>query len=157
MCRGRGSTPGFAAYRFIHQALPEIDLDQVEPAPERLGAASCGAPLLISSMTGGTPRAARDQPQPGAWPRRRCGLAMGVGSQRAGPAASRTGGHLPGAPAWRRTCCCWRTSGAVQFNYGWGVDECRRAMEMIEADALILHLNPLQEAVQPEGDTRWAG
>jgi isopentenyl-diphosphate delta-isomerase len=47
--------------------------------------------------------------------------------------------------------------GAVQFNYGYTVDECRRAVEMIGADALILHLNPLQEAVQPEGDVNWRG
>ncbi|HEU5090470.1 MAG TPA: alpha-hydroxy-acid oxidizing protein, partial [Roseiflexaceae bacterium] len=47
--------------------------------------------------------------------------------------------------------------GAVQLNYGFGVDECRRAVEMIEADALILHLNPLQEAVQPEGNTNFKG
>jgi isopentenyl-diphosphate delta-isomerase len=46
--------------------------------------------------------------------------------------------------------------GAIQLNYGYGIDECRRAVEMIEADALILHLNALQEAVQPEGNTRFA-
>jgi len=46
--------------------------------------------------------------------------------------------------------------GAIQLNYGYGPDECRRAIEMIEADALILHLNPLQEALQPEGETRFA-
>ncbi|MBE0695409.1 MAG: type 2 isopentenyl-diphosphate Delta-isomerase, partial [Anaerolineaceae bacterium] len=47
--------------------------------------------------------------------------------------------------------------GAVQLNYAYTIDHCRRAVEMIEADALILHLNALQEAVQPEGDTRFAG
>jgi len=47
--------------------------------------------------------------------------------------------------------------GAVQLNYGFTVDHCRRAVEMIEADALILHLNPLQEAVQPEGDVNFKG
>jgi isopentenyl-diphosphate delta-isomerase len=47
--------------------------------------------------------------------------------------------------------------GAIQLNVGYGVDQCRRAVEMVEADALILHLNPLQEAVQPEGDVRWQG
>jgi isopentenyl-diphosphate Delta-isomerase len=45
----------------------------------------------------------------------------------------------------------------VQLNYGYGIDQCRRAVEMIEADALILHFNALQEAVQPEGDTHFAG
>jgi isopentenyl-diphosphate Delta-isomerase len=47
--------------------------------------------------------------------------------------------------------------GAVQLNYGYDIEHCRRAVDMIEADALILHLNALQEAVQPEGDTRFAG
>jgi isopentenyl-diphosphate delta-isomerase len=47
--------------------------------------------------------------------------------------------------------------GAVQLNYGYGVAECQRAVDMIAADALILHLNPLQEAVQPEGNTNFAG
>jgi isopentenyl-diphosphate delta-isomerase len=46
--------------------------------------------------------------------------------------------------------------GAVQLNYGYGIDECRRAVEMIEGDALILHLNPLQEALQPEGDVNFS-
>ncbi|HHH82977.1 MAG TPA: type 2 isopentenyl-diphosphate Delta-isomerase, partial [Chloroflexi bacterium] len=46
--------------------------------------------------------------------------------------------------------------GAVQLNYGYGVDQCRQAVEMAQADALILHLNPLQEALQPEGDTNFA-
>jgi isopentenyl-diphosphate delta-isomerase len=47
--------------------------------------------------------------------------------------------------------------GAVQLNYGYGVDQCRRAVEMIGADALILHLNVLQEAVQPEGNRNFSG
>jgi isopentenyl-diphosphate delta-isomerase len=47
--------------------------------------------------------------------------------------------------------------GAVQLNYGFTLDQCRRAVEMVQADVLVLHLNPLQEALQPEGDTNWAG
>jgi isopentenyl-diphosphate delta-isomerase len=42
--------------------------------------------------------------------------------------------------------------GAVQLNYGYGIDHCRRAVDLVQADALVLHLNALQEALQPEGD-----
>jgi isopentenyl-diphosphate delta-isomerase len=84
------------------------------------------------------------------------GLAMGVGSQRAALGDERLRSTYqvrrvaPGIPLLANL-------GAVQLNYGYGVDECRRAVDMIEADALILHLNPLQEAVQPEGDTNFKG
>ena len=47
--------------------------------------------------------------------------------------------------------------GAIQLNYGYTTDTCRRAVDMIEADALILHLNPLQEALQADGDQNWTG
>jgi isopentenyl-diphosphate delta-isomerase len=47
--------------------------------------------------------------------------------------------------------------GAVQLNAAYGIDQCRRAVEMIQADGLILHLNPLQEAIQPGGNTNWSG
>jgi isopentenyl-diphosphate delta-isomerase len=84
------------------------------------------------------------------------GIAMGVGSQRAALESAdvaetfRVRDYCPSIPLFANV-------GAVQLNYGYAVDECRRAVEMIEADALILHLNPLQEALQPEGDTRFAG
>ena len=81
---------------------------------------------------------------------------MGVGSQRAAIE------HPEQAKTFqvRRVASdilLFANLGAVQLNYGYGVDECRRAVEMIEADALILHLNPLQEAVQNAGDTNFAG
>jgi isopentenyl-diphosphate delta-isomerase len=83
-------------------------------------------------------------------------LAMGVGSQRAGIERDEAG------PTFRvrdvaPNLLLFANLGAVQFNYGYTVDQCRRAVDMIEADALILHLNPLQEAVQPEGDVNWRG
>jgi isopentenyl-diphosphate delta-isomerase len=81
---------------------------------------------------------------------------MGVGSQRAGIERGEAGTTFrvrEVAP----DLLLFANLGAVQFNYGYSVDECRRSVEMIEADALILHLNPLQEAVQPEGDVNWRG
>jgi isopentenyl-diphosphate delta-isomerase len=84
------------------------------------------------------------------------GVAMGVGSQRAAllsDSLARTYQVRRVAPR----AVLMANIGAVQLNYGFGVDECRRAVDMIEADALILHLNALQEAVQPEGDTNFKG
>ena len=81
---------------------------------------------------------------------------MGVGSQRAAieiPELANTFQVRLYAP----DVLLLANLGAVQLNYGYGVEQCRRAVEMIEADALILHFNALQEAVQPEGDTRFAG
>jgi isopentenyl-diphosphate delta-isomerase len=83
-------------------------------------------------------------------------VAIGVGSQRAALESSGSARSFD-----IRSLCpdvpLLANLGAIQLNYGYGADECRRVVEMIEADALILHLNPLQEALQPEGDTRWAG
>ena len=112
-------------------------------------------PLLISSMTGGAPRAAEINRNL-AMSAQELGLAMGVGSQRAAlerPELASTyqvRKYAPDVPLFANV-------GAVQLNYSYGVDECRRAIEMIEADALILHLNALQEAVQPEGNSDFAG
>jgi isopentenyl-diphosphate delta-isomerase len=85
-----------------------------------------------------------------------CGLAMGVGSQRAAiehPEQAVTFQVRRVAP----DILLFANIGAVQFNYGYGIDQCRKAVEMIEADALYLHLNPVQEAVQDAGDTNWVG
>jgi len=81
---------------------------------------------------------------------------MGVGSQRAAidhPELAATFRVRQVAP----DILLFANLGAVQLNNGYSIVQCRRAVEMIEADALVLHLNALQEAVQPEGDTRWAG
>ena len=81
---------------------------------------------------------------------------MGVGSQRAGledPDQAKTYQVRKFAP----DILLFANLGAVQLNYGYGINECRRAVEMIDADALCLHLNPLQEAVQSGGDTNFKG
>jgi isopentenyl-diphosphate delta-isomerase len=139
----------FDGYRLVHCALPEIDLATVDTATTFLDK-PLAAPLLISCMTGGTDEAARIN-QNLAIAAERVGVALGVGSQRKALEDSSTRAtfevreHAPSIPLLGNL-------GAVQFNYGYGIEECRAAVDMIGADALVLHLNPLQEAIQPEGD-----
>jgi len=145
---------GLEEIRLQHQALPEIDLEQVDTRLSLFNRA-LAAPLLISSMTGGT-REAGSLNQRLAEAAQECRIALGVGSQRAAlehPERAASFQVRKIAP----DILLFANLGAVQLNYGYGIDECRRAVEMIEADALYLHLNPLQEAVQHGGDTRWSG
>jgi isopentenyl-diphosphate delta-isomerase len=147
-------TTGLERYAFVHQALPERDLDATDLSTTFLGR-RLAAPLLISSMTGGTDEAESINLRLAAMAQAH-GIAMGVGSQRAAieqPDLACTYQVRRVAP----DSLLFANLGAIQLNYGYGVDECRRAVEMIEADALILHLNVLQEAVQPEGNTNWSG
>lgn len=147
-------TTGLERYRFVHQALPELDLAQVDTTTVLLGK-TLRAPLLISSMTGGTERA-REINRRLACAAQAHGIAMGVGSQRAAlehPELADTFRVRDVAP----DILLFANLGAVQLNYGYDVEHCREAIEMIGADALILHLNALQEAVQPEGDGNFAG
>ncbi len=143
----------FDEWVFEHNALPEIDFEDIDLRTEMLGK-PLASPLLISCMTGGTAEA-------GAINRRLARaaeerqVAVGVGSQRkaledaATASTFETRSHAPTVPVLANL-------GAVQLNYGYGVDECRRVVEMIDADALVLHLNPLQEAIQPEGQLRFS-
>jgi isopentenyl-diphosphate delta-isomerase len=150
----KGIATGFAVYRLPHEALPELDLAEIDLATTFLGK-RLRAPLLVSSMTGGAPDVARINLAL-AEAAQELGLAMGVGSQRSAIRDER----LAYTYQVRRVAPdipLLANLGAVQLNYGYGVDECRRAVEMIEADALILHLNSLQEAVQPEGNTNFKG
>ncbi len=147
-------TTGLERYRFVHQALPELDLDQIRMDIEVLDKV-LQAPLLISSMTGGTPEAERINLNL-AEAAEAAGIAMGLGSQRVAlenPEYARTFQVRRVAP----NILLFANLGAVQLNYGYTVEHCQRAVDMVEADALILHLNPLQEALQAEGDVRWAG
>ncbi len=152
--RAKGITPGFEDYAFDHNALPEIDLDAIDLSVLLFGR-RLQAPFLVSSMTGGTSRA-RDINLALAEVAQSHRIAMGVGSQRAAllrPDLENTYRIRSVAP----DILLFANLGAVQFNYGFGVDEAQRAIEMIEADALILHFNPLQEAVQQGGDHNWSG
>jgi isopentenyl-diphosphate delta-isomerase len=147
-------TTGLENYHFVHQALPELHLHEINVKTTVFGKI-LKAPILVSSMTGGTLQAELINRNL-AIAAQHYGLAMGVGSQRA--AIER--GEISNTFRVREVApdiLLFANLGAVQFNYGYGVDQCRRAIDMIGADALILHLNPLQEAVQPEGDVDWRG
>jgi isopentenyl-diphosphate delta-isomerase len=143
----------FDDYHFEHAALPEIDFADIDPGVDFLGR-RLAAPLLISSMTGGTEAAGLINRNLAAGAER-TGIAVGLGSQRKAledPAKADTFQVREVAPSVPLLA----NLGAVQLNYGLGVRDCLRAVEMIGADALILHLNPLQEAIQPEGQRNFA-
>ncbi len=151
---GKAITTGFERYALEHCALPEIDLDQVDLSLS-LWHKRLKAPLLMSSMTGGTAIAAQINLSL-AEVAQQFGIAMGVGSQRAAlerPELASTFRVRTVAP----DILLFANLGAIQLNYGYGLEAAQRAVDMIEADALILHLNPLQEAVQAGGDRQWSG
>jgi isopentenyl-diphosphate delta-isomerase len=149
-----GLKSGLDRYRFIHQALPELDLDRVD-LTQVLFNKSVNIPILISSMTGGTKQAGEIN-RTLARAAQEFGLAMGLGSMRAvieHPDLSSTFRVRDVAP----DILLFANLGAIQLNYGYDIDDCLRVVEIAQADALILHLNPLQEALQPEGQTNFSG
>jgi isopentenyl-diphosphate delta-isomerase len=145
---------GLDRYRFVHNALPELDLDEIDPSVTFLGK-RLEAPVLISSMTGGFDMA-RQINRNLAAAAQRLGLAMGVGSQRVAleEASVATSFQVRDVAP---DILLFGNLGAVQLNYGYTIEHCRRAVEMINADGLILHLNVLQEAAQPEGNRNFKG
>jgi isopentenyl-diphosphate delta-isomerase len=147
-------TSGLERFRFIPRALPELDLAQVDPSVSFLGH-SLDLPLLISSMTGGTPDAKQINIRL-AEAAQAANIAMGLGSLRAAIDNPDVADTFR-VRRWAPDALLLANLGAVQLNYGYGLEECLRAVEMVNADALILHLNPIQEALQPEGNTHWSG
>jgi len=145
----------FDEVRLKHRALPELDLAKVDPSIRFLGK-RLSFPLLISSMTGGDHAELRRINRNLALAAEATGVAMGVGSQRvmfSRPAARRSFELREFAPS----ALLFANLGAVQLNCGFGLRECREAVKALGADALYLHLNPLQEAVQTGGNTNFAG
>lgn len=145
---------GFDGYFFEHSALPEIALHDVDLSTPFLGK-TLRAPFLISCMTGGTTEAAAIN-RTLATVAQDLGLAMGLGSGRAllEDASQLKTFDVRGVAA---DIPLLANLGAVQLARGYGTDACKRLVELLRADALVLHLNPLQEALQPEGDTDFSG
>ena len=146
---------GFDAIAFDHNALPELSLDAVDLKTRFLGKA-LKLPFLASSMTGG-PQDADRVNHALAEAAEQCGFAMGVGSQRIALAEGATHGLDRRLRKAAPSIPLFANLGAVQLVTGMGIDDARRAIDQIEADALILHLNPVQEAIQEGGDRDWRG
>lgn len=145
---------GFERYRFTHQALPELSLHDIDTTVEVFGK-RLNSPIMISSMTGGTEAAQRINRHLAAGAQEHA-IAMGLGSQR----AAIEDATLASTFQVRQVApdiLLFANIGAVQLNYGYGVDACRKTLDMAAADALILHFNVLQEAVQAEGDVDFSG
>jgi isopentenyl-diphosphate delta-isomerase len=138
-----------------HRALPEIDLAAIDTGTRFLGK-HLSFPLLISSMTGGDHDLLRTINRNLAEAAEATGVALAVGSQRV------MFTHPDARSSFELRTCAPTTAlvanvGAIQLNNGFTVNECKEAVSVLEADGLYLHLNPLQEAVQPEGTTNFAG
>ncbi|MFD0588341.1 type 2 isopentenyl-diphosphate Delta-isomerase [Paenibacillus sp. GCM10027627] len=147
---GIGISTGLDSYRFKHNALPELSFAEVSLETEWFGK-PLRAPFLVSSMTGGTDEAGAINRRLAAAAEER-GWAIALGSMRAAIEKEELAGTFnirgvaPTAPVIANI-------GAVQLNYGFGVEECAKAVDLAEADCLVLHLNAMQEVFQPEGDT----
>lgn len=151
----RGGGNAFDAFSLEHCALPELALDEVDISARFLGH-HLRAPLLISSMTGGPSRGAAINARL-AEAAQALGVPLAVGSQRVAVEGAGDGGIDASLRRRAPDVLLLANLGAAQLAQSGGLDAAKRCIEMIEADALIIHLNPLQEAVQPGGDRDWRG
>ena len=146
---------GFDRWEFQHRALPELSLQEIDTSTSFLGQ-PLQVPLLISSMTGGTAEARRVN-QNLARAAQRVGAAMAVGSQRIMLEDPSTRPSFMVVREIAPHILLYGNLGAVQLNYGLGPSDIERACREIGADGMFIHLNPLQEAIQAEGDTDFRG
>lgn len=150
---GKDITTGLEKYHFVPNALPELNFDNVSLATTFLGR-HVHTPFLISSMTGGTDTAHKIN-QNLAIAAQEKGWAIGLGSMRAA-VENEALAYTFQIRKWAPDIPVIANIGAVQLNYGFGAEECKKAIGMAEADLLVLHLNTLQEVFQPEGDTNFS-
>ena len=140
---------GFEDVSFIHHALPEVDFDEVNVGVEFLGK-KLSAPFLIASMTGGHPET-KEINKKLALAVQELGIGMGVGSQRAAIEDEKVADSFSVVREFAPEAFIYANVGISQV-LKYGVEFVEKAIEMIDADAVAIHLNFLQEAIQPEGD-----
>lgn len=153
--QARKVTSGFQAIHFIHKALPEIDKQKIDLSTTFLNH-KFAAPLIVGAITGGTVEATKINATV-AQAVEELGLGMGVGSQRAAIEDRKLEKTFSIARKKAPTAFLIANIGAVQLIHGYGLKEVKKAIKIIEADAIAIHLNPLQEAVQKEGQINFKG
>jgi isopentenyl-diphosphate delta-isomerase len=153
--QAKKATAGFEDIQLIHRALPEVDRQKISLSTSFLGK-KLSAPLIVGAMTGGTEEATKINASI-AEAVEKLGLGMGVGSQRAAIEDQKLEKTYAIARKKAPTAFLIANIGGVQLVHGYGIKEVKKAIEMIGADAVAIHLNALQEAVQPEGETDFKG
>jgi isopentenyl-diphosphate delta-isomerase len=141
--------------KLIHNALPELDYDEIDISTTFLKR-KFSAPLIIDSMTGGAPEAARINGRLGELAEE-YGFAMGLGSQRAGLESKELAETYSIARKNAPSAFLIANIGGAQLAKGLSIDNIKKIIDMIQADALVIHLNPLQELIQPEGELKYKG
>ncbi len=141
--------------RLVHNALPELDYDDIDTSMTFLGK-RFSAPIIIDSMTGGTDEATVINGRLGELAGK-YGFGMGLGSQRAGLKSEELAATYSIARKNAPNAFLIANIGGAQLSKGFTIDEAKRIVKMIGANALVVHLNPLQELVQPEGEPRYKG
>jgi isopentenyl-diphosphate delta-isomerase len=153
--QARKATAGFEDIRLVHRALPEIDRKEINLSTSFLNK-KLNAPLIVGAMTGGTEEAIPINAAI-AEAVEKLGLGMGVGSQRAAIEDAKLEKTYAVARKKAPNAFLIANIGGVQLVHGYGVKEVKKVVEMIDADAVAIHLNALQETVQPEGQTNFKG
>ena len=141
--------------KLIHNALPELDYDEIDISTNFLKR-KFSAPLIIDSMTGGAPEAARINGRLGEL-EEKYGFAMGLGSQRAGLESKQLAETYSIARKNAPSAFLIANIGGAQLAKGLTIENIKKIIDMIQADALVIHLNPLQELIQPEGEPKYKG
>lgn len=145
---------GFDRIRFEHNCLPELHTEDIDCSTVFLKQ-YCSAPLMIGAMTGGCERGetinrhlaeAAEQAQ----------IPMALGSQRAALQDAAQNKQLQNLRRWAPKAILLGNLGGTQLQQH-GVELAQRAVDSVQANAMIIHLNPLQELVQPKGDRDWRG
>ncbi len=149
------ATTGFEDIHFVHKSLPEIDKQKIDLSTCLFGH-KFNAPIIVGAMTGGTAEAEKINANI-AHAVENLGLGMGVGSQRAAIENPKLAETFSIARKKAPRAFLIANIGGVQLVNGYGAKEVRKAVDMIGADAVAIHLNALQETVQPNGQTNFEG